>query len=74
MRYNFDEIIDRTETNALKNMLLEEMFGSNDLTPLWIADMDFLTPPEITKALTDRCKHGIFGYTGASESYYNAST
>ncbi len=72
MKYNFDEIIDRTKTNALKHTLLKDIFGKSDIIPLWIADMDFLTPPEITKALTDRCEHGIFGYTGASDGYYDS--
>ncbi len=70
MKYNFDEIIDRTKTNALKYTLLKDLFGNTELIPLWIADMDFLTPPEITQALINRCKHGVFGYTGASEGYY----
>lgn len=70
MKYNFDEIIDRSGSNCVKQMQLKEFFGSEDLLPLWIADMDFLSPEAITNALIDRCKHGIFGYTAPSDGYY----
>ncbi|MDH6354248.1 cystathionine beta-lyase [Dysgonomonas sp. PH5-45] len=70
--FNFDEIIDRNGTDALKTDFLEERFGRKDLIPLWIADMDFPAPPAIAEAVTERCKHGIFGYTHHCEGYHEA--
>lgn len=72
MKYNFDEIIDRKNTNALKTDALGPRYGNPDLIPLWVADMDFLSPPAITEAIIERAKHGIFGYTCPSQEYYNS--
>lgn len=72
MKYNFDEIIDRKNTNALKTDALGPRYGNSDLIPLWVADMDFLSPPAITEAIIERAKHGIFGYTCPSQEYYNS--
>ncbi len=71
-KYNFDQIIDRKGTNALKTDVLKERYGSDDLIPLWVADMDFLSPPAVSEAIIERAKHGIFGYTCPSESYYKS--
>ena len=72
MKYNFDKIIDRSDTNCIKLEKMNTMFGRQDLTPLWVADMDFLSPPEITEALQKRTEHGLFGYTLAGDEYYKA--
>ncbi len=72
MKYNFDEVIDRSGTNTIKLERLETMFGRKDLIPLWVADMDFLSPPEVTAAMAERNKHGVFGYTLPSEGYFNS--
>ena len=72
MKYNFDEIIDRSGTNCIKTDKLNTVFGRSDLTPLWVADMDFLSPPAVTEALTKRTEHGVFGYTMDYDSYYNS--
>jgi len=72
MKYNFDEIIDRRGTNALKTDALATRYGNPDLIPLWVADMDFKSPPAITEAIIERAKHGIFGYTGPSQEYYDS--
>ncbi len=72
MRYNFDEEIDRHGTNSRKWEDMREMFGRNDLFPMWIADMDFRTPPEIVEAIKKRADHGIFGYTFRPESFYDS--
>lgn len=61
--YNFDEIIERRGSGALKTDALEERFGRPDLEPLWVADMDFATPPFIMEALRRRLDHPILGYT-----------
>lgn len=70
--YNFDEIINRTNTDAVKLEKLNLLFGHDNLMPLWIADMDFLSPPAITNALKKRVEHGIFGYTTPSPAYFNS--
>ncbi|MDO5664276.1 MAG: PatB family C-S lyase [Bacteroidia bacterium] len=70
MKYNFDEIIDRSNSHSVKLSKLKTVFGRDDLIPLWVADMDFLSPPAITEALLERTKHGIFGYTIAYDKYY----
>ena len=63
MNYNFDKIIDRSGTNALKYSVLKERYGRDDLLPLWVADLDFETPDFITDALRKRLEHSLFGYT-----------
>lgn len=70
MKYNFDEIIDRSNTDCVKMEQLKTIFGREDLMPLWVADMDFLSPPTITEALMKRVQHGLFGYTAPSEEYF----
>lgn len=72
MKYNFDEIIDRRHTDALKVEALEPRWGRTDLIPLWVADMDFRTPPFIIDALRARLTHEILGYTMKSESWFTA--
>ncbi|WP_298645953.1 PatB family C-S lyase [uncultured Proteiniphilum sp.] len=69
MQYNFDEIIDRSGSDAVKLEKLKPVFGRDDLIPLWVADMDFKSPPAIVKALKQRVEHGVFGYTLPSEAY-----
>lgn len=71
-QYNFDEIIDRRGTNALKTDALATRYGNPDLISLWVADMDFKSPPAVADAIIERAKHGIFGYTGPSQEYYNS--
>ena len=63
MQYDFDEIIDRRGTGALKYEALLPRWGRDDLLPLWVADMDFKTPPFIMEALRRRCEHELLGYT-----------
>lgn len=72
MKYNFDEIIRRNETDCLKWDFVEERFGANDLLPMWVADMDFLSPEEVRREIEKRLEHRIFGYTGRGKSYYEA--
>lgn len=72
MNYNFDEIIDRRGTDSVKWDAVGERFGRNDLLPLWVADMDFRTPPFIIEALRTRMEHEILGYTFASEAWYTS--
>lgn len=71
-KYDFDRVIDRHGTSAAKIDRLDAMFGRHDLTPLWIADLDFAVCPEITAALHARLKHPVLGYSDASESYWDS--
>ena len=68
-KYNFDKVIDRRGTGAIKLEALETMFGDSDLLPLWVADMDFETPEFITEALRRRLDHSLFGYTVEPADY-----
>lgn len=70
--YNFDEIIERQGTNALKTDVLQERYGRADLTPLWVADMDFRTPDFILDALRERLNHPILGYTVEPKEYWES--
>lgn len=72
--YNFDEIIDRTNTNSVKwqEESIKFQFGRGDLLPFWIADMDFKVADPILDAVVERAKHGIYGYTLRTESYFNS--
>ncbi|CAA6677053.1 MULTISPECIES: MalY/PatB family protein [unclassified Lentimonas] len=66
--YNFDTCPDRTGYGSLK----WDKYKGRDILPLWVADMDFTTAPEITAALQQRLDHGIFGYTIPYEAPVNA--
>ena len=72
MKYNFDEVIDRGGTSAIKVEGLQENWGRTDLIPLWVADMDFATAPFVTEAIRKRCEHPVLGYTSKPDSYYQA--
>ena len=72
MTYDFDTPIDRGGTCAMKLEALPEMFGRTDVTPLWIADMDFAVCPEINKALNSRCNHPVLGYCSTPDSMWEA--
>ena len=62
MKYNFDQIIDRRNSDSIKWNLFEE-----DVLPLWVADMDFLSPPAVLDAIRKRVDHGLFGYSKTQE-------
>lgn len=67
--YDFDKIIERRGSGAIKCDALGKFFGKDDLIPMWVADMDFETPDFITEALMERMKHPIFGYTSEPAEY-----
>ena len=67
--YDFDKIIDRKGTGAVKSDALKKVFGKEDLLPLWVADMDFETPDFIVEAMKERLEHPIFGYPIEPEDY-----
>ena len=66
MKYEFDEVIDRSGTNSYKWDI-----GADEL-PMWVADMDFRTAPEITEAVVRRAEHGVFGYSTIPDEWYDA--
>ncbi|MCR5351617.1 MAG: PatB family C-S lyase [Bacteroidales bacterium] len=68
--YNFDEIIPRRGTRCIKYDTLEAEFGRADLNPLWVADMDFRTPPFILDALRRRLDHPVLGYPTTGDDYF----
>lgn len=69
MSNNFDAVIDRSNNFAAKWSEMDKKYGTNDLLPMWIADMDFKTAPCIIDALRDRLEQGIYGYTTRPASY-----
>jgi cystathionine beta-lyase len=70
MTYNFDEIIDRRNTGAVKVERCKALYGSEDVLPLWVADMDFRTPDFIFEAIRERCEHPILGYSMPPKEFY----
>ena len=72
MKYNFDEIVDRSRNRSAKYDEAGKKFGSQDVIPLWIADMDFKTAQPVIDALKARAEEGIWGYTSRPDSYYEA--
>lgn len=63
MKYNFDEIIDRNQSDSIKYDYRKRLFGKSDVIPFWVADMDFKTPDFIIEALRTRLDHELLGYT-----------
>ena len=61
--YNFDTIIDRRGTSCFKYDARKEVFGRDDILPMWVADMDFQSPPCVREAAMKLSQHGVFGYT-----------
>lgn len=72
MQYNFDEVIDRRGTRAAKYDERGKKFGTEDVIPLWIADMDFKTAEPIIDACKKKAEEGIWGYTSRPDSYFEA--
>lgn len=69
---NFDEVIERRETDCLKYDFAVRRGKPEGVLPLWVADMDFKTSSLVLDALQERVSHGIFGYTESRESYFEA--
>lgn len=70
MNYNFDQLIERKGSSCIKWDGMDKFLGAGDALPMWVADMDFLTPDFITDAIIKRAQHGIFGYPMREESYF----
>ena len=72
MTYQFDTIVDRSGNHSAKYDERKKKFGTDDVIPLWIADMDFRTAQPIIDALKARAEEGIWGYTARPDSYFEA--
>ena len=72
IEYNFDEEINRKNTNCAKYDGLEKYFGHTDLNPLWVADMDFKTPSFINDAIINAAKNSLYGYSIDSDEIYES--
>jgi len=70
MKYDFDSVIDRRDTYSIKYDPLARGKPS-DVLPMWVADMDFQSPPSVLDALAQQVKHGIFGYSDANKAYFS---
>lgn len=57
MTYDFDQVIDRRHTESIKWHYYDE-----EALPLWVADMDFVSPEPVVRALRERAEHGVYGY------------
>jgi cystathionine beta-lyase len=71
---SFDKVINRRNTDSLKWDGMKERFGPipDDTLPMWVADMDFLSPEPVIKALHERVEHGVFGYASDPLSLFEA--
>ena len=65
MNYNFDQYLDRLNTMSVKYDIVNP-----SVIPMWVADMDFATAPQITQALMKRASHGAYGYVEIPKEYY----
>lgn len=67
-----DQFYSRVTTNAEKYDLRKKLFGTEDILPMWVADMDLPTPPFVIKAIQNRLEHPILGYTKTPNSVYQS--
>ena len=70
MKYDFDAVFDRHDTNSVK----WDLCPDREVIPMWVADMDFKAAPFIMDAVRKRVEHGIFGYTHVPESTMTQSS
>ncbi len=73
-QYNFDTLIDRSQSKALKwdAKVLKERFGRQDILPFWVADMDLPSPLSVAEILKERAEHGIYGYPAGNQAFLKA--
>lgn len=72
MSFDFDTLIDRRNTRSYKWDQCEALFGSKDILPLWVADMDFPSPPAVQEVLKQRASLGAYGYAIREDSYFQS--
>ncbi|MCK4750855.1 MAG: PatB family C-S lyase [Bacteroidales bacterium] len=73
MRYDFDKYIERRGTDSVKHDLNGAIFGTDELLPLWVADMDFEVPDFIREAVIERANHPVYGYTFRPGRFFEAA-
>ncbi|NUU59803.1 MalY/PatB family protein [Paenibacillus agri] len=69
MKYDFDRVINRRNTGSVKWDECGKLFGNENILPLWVADMDFESPPAVKEALLRRAELGLYGYSISDDSY-----
>jgi cystathionine beta-lyase len=72
MKYDFDQIISRDGTASVKYEARGNVFGKQDIIPLWVADMDFAVPEAVQRALRQRAKHPVYGYSVYPDALYTS--
>lgn len=72
MKFDFDTVVNRKNTNAIKYDLAKKRGKPEDAVSLWVADMDFPTAPCIQKAVAEKAAHGIWGYSRPDNRYNDA--
>jgi cystathionine beta-lyase len=72
MKYDFDKIVDRRQAVTVKHDRCLDFFGREDITPLWVADMDFEVCPEISNALQKRFEHCVYGYSTPTDGFWKS--
>ncbi len=73
MNYDFDAIIERRGTGCEKWDDLAAVFGTDDVLPFWVADMDFAAAPGILAAVRAKAAHPVYGYHVKEESFFAAA-
>ncbi len=71
-KVKFDKKVDRRDSDSVKHNNLLQKFGSENIIPMWVADMDFKSPKEIIEALNKRAKEGFYGYTYNQKEIYDS--
>ena len=72
LRYDFDQLLERRNTNCSKHDNNTVLFGSDDVLSMWVADMDFPVPEPVVDAIKKRAEHPVYGYTFPQASLYEA--
>ncbi|QFT90390.1 Cystathionine beta-lyase PatB [Bacillus sp. THAF10] len=72
LKYDFDKYFERQNTSSVKWDERKRIFGTDDVLPMWVADMDFQAPPEVIEAIQTKAEHGIYGYTSIPSSTAHA--
>jgi cystathionine beta-lyase len=73
LKYDFDKVVDRTDTESLKWVYPRKVLKVGDAIPMWVADMDFEAPPAVVEAIRRRAAHGVYGYPLIPPSFWQAA-
>lgn len=72
MKYDFDKIVNRADSNCVKYDLRQNVFGNPNVLPMWVADMDFETPDFARNAVMRRAEHPVYGYHFKDDAYFQS--